>query len=49
MPSYFKSWLEGLKGDRTFIFRAAKLANKTCDFLLAFSQKPEPEAVGAVQ
>ena len=47
--SYLKSWLEGLKGDRTFIFRAAKLANKTCDFLLAFSHKPEPEVVGAVQ
>jgi antirestriction protein ArdC len=45
--SYLKSWLEGMKGDRTFIFRAAKLANKTCDYLLAFTKKPE--AVEAVQ
>jgi antirestriction protein ArdC len=43
--SYIKSWLEGMKGDRTFIFRAAKLANKTCDFLLAFVKNPEPELV----
>lgn len=47
--AYVKSWLDGMKGDRTFIFRAAKLANKTCDFLLAFARKPEPEAVGAMQ
>ena len=47
--SYLKSWLDGMKGDRTFIFRAAKLANKTCDFLLNFTRKPEPEAVGAAQ
>jgi antirestriction protein ArdC len=43
--AYIKSWLAGMKGDRTFIFRAAKLANKTCDYLLSFSAKPE--AVGA--
>ena len=47
--SYIQSWLEGMKDDRTFIFRAAKLANKTCDFLLAFTHKPEPVAVGAAQ
>ena len=47
--AYVKSWLEGMKGDRTFIFRAAKLANKTCDFLLAFAPKPVAEAVGAAQ
>ena len=45
--AYIKSWLAGMKGDRTFIFRAAKLANKTCDYLLSFSAKPE--AVGAAQ
>ena len=49
--SYLKSWLEGMKGDHSFIFKAAKLANRTCDFLLAFARKPEPEpeAVGAAQ
>jgi antirestriction protein ArdC len=47
--AYVKSWLEGMKGDRSFIFRASKLANATCDFLLAFAWKPEPEEVGAVQ
>ena len=47
--AYVKSWLERMKGDRTFIFRAAKLADRTCDYLLSFVPKPEPEAVGVAQ
>jgi antirestriction protein ArdC len=46
--SYLKSWLDGMKGDRTFVFRAAKLASRTTDFLLDFVKQPEPEAVGVV-
>lgn len=45
--SYLKSWLEALKNDRNFIFKAAKQASKTCDFLLSFVRKPEPVAAGA--
>jgi antirestriction protein ArdC len=47
--AYLKSWLEALKNDRNFIFKAAKQASKVTDFLLAFTKKPEPEAVGAAQ
>jgi antirestriction protein ArdC len=45
--SYLMSWLEALKNDRNYIFKAAKQASKVTDFLLAFARKPE--AVGAVQ
>jgi antirestriction protein ArdC len=38
--SYLKSWLEGMKGDANFIFRASKMASKTTDFLLSFVQEP---------
>ena len=44
--AYLRSWLEALKNDRNYIFKAAKQASKVTDFLLAFA-KPEPEAVGA--
>jgi antirestriction protein ArdC len=47
--AYVKSWLEALKNDRNFIFKAAKQASKVTDFLLAFVRKLEPEPVGAVQ
>ena len=46
---YLRSWLDGLKGDRNYIFKGAKQASKVTDFLLAFTKKPEPEAVGAAQ
>ena len=45
--AYLRSWLEALKNDRTFIFKAAKQAGKVTDFLLGFVKKPEPEAVAA--
>jgi antirestriction protein ArdC len=47
--AYLRSWLEALKNDRNFIFKAAKQASKVTDFLLGFVKKPEPETVGAVQ
>jgi antirestriction protein ArdC len=47
--AYLKNWLEALRNDRNYIFKAAKQASKVTDFLLAFVKQPEPEAVGAVQ
>jgi antirestriction protein ArdC len=47
--AYLRSWLEALKNDRNYIFKAAKQASKVTDFLLGLVKKPEPEAVGAVQ
>ena len=45
--AYLQNWLDALKGDRNFIFKAAKQASKVTDFLLGFVKKPEPEAAGA--
>jgi hypothetical protein len=42
--AYLRHWLDAMKGDRNFIFRAAKQAGKVTDFLLGFVRKPEPEA-----
>jgi antirestriction protein ArdC len=47
--AYVKNWLEALKNDRNYIFKAAKQASKVTDFLLNFVKKPEPEAVGAAK
>ena len=40
--SYIESWLEALKSDKRFIFRAASLAQKAVDYLRA--QQPETAA-----
>jgi antirestriction protein ArdC len=40
--SYLRHWLDAMRGDRNFIFRAAKQASQVTDFLLAFVRKPEP-------
>jgi antirestriction protein ArdC len=40
--SYLKSWLDQMRGDANFIFRASKLASATCDFLLSFVREPVP-------
>ena len=45
--AYLKSWLEALRNDRNFIFKAAKQASKVTDYLLGFVKKPQPEAAGA--
>jgi len=47
--AYLKNWLEALKNDRNYIFKAAKQASKVTDHLLGFVKKPEPEAVGAAK
>ncbi len=48
--SYLKSWLDAMKGDPSFIFKASTQASKVCDYLLARAGRAvEPEAVGAGQ
>jgi antirestriction protein ArdC len=47
--AYLRSWLEALKNDRNFIFKAARQASKVTDFLLGFVKQPEPVAAGAAQ
>lgn len=44
--SYVKSWLDQMKGDSGYIFRASRMASATTDFLLSFVREPEPVAVG---
>ena len=39
--AYLRSWLEALKDDRNYIFKAARQASKVTDFLLGFAKKPE--------
>jgi antirestriction protein ArdC len=46
--AYLQNWLDALKGDRNFIFKAAKQASKATDYLLGFVKKAEPVAVGAM-
>jgi antirestriction protein ArdC len=43
--SYLRSWLEQMKGDTNFIFRASKMASATTDFLMSFVREPEPVLV----
>lgn len=48
--SYLKSWLDSMKGDPSFIFKASSFASKVCDYLLARAGRVvEPEPVGAGQ
>ena len=42
--AYVRHWLDAMRGDRNYIFKAAKQASKATDFLLGFVRKPEPEA-----
>jgi len=44
--AYLKSWLEGMRGDASFIFRASTMAAKTTDFLLGFVRESNTEAEG---
>jgi antirestriction protein ArdC len=41
--AYLKSWLEAMKNDASYIFKASKQASKTCDFLLSFVKQPETQ------
>jgi len=47
--AYLRNWLESLKNDRNYIFRASRQASKVTDLLLGLVKKPEPEVVGALQ
>lgn len=44
--SYVKSWLDAMKGDASYVFKASRMASATTDFLLSFVREPEPVAVG---
>jgi antirestriction protein ArdC len=41
--AYVKSWLEAMKNDPSYIFKASKQASKVCDFLLSFVKQPETQ------
>lgn len=47
--AYLRSWLEAMKGDRNYIFRASRQASKVTDYLLAFVRQPEPVPAGSQQ
>jgi antirestriction protein ArdC len=40
--SYVKGWLQALRNDSRYIFRASTAANKAADYVLSFSRQPEP-------
>jgi antirestriction protein ArdC len=42
--AYVKSWLDAMKGDPSFIFRASSQASRAADFILAFNSSAQPEA-----
>lgn len=39
--SYVKSWLDAMRGDANYIFKASTQASKVADYLLAFTRQPE--------
>lgn len=41
--AYLQSWLDKMKGDSGFVFKAAAQASKAVEFILSFSRVPEPE------
>jgi antirestriction protein ArdC len=43
--SYVASWLQAMKGDASYIFKASKQASKACDYLLSFVREPKAEPV----
>jgi antirestriction protein ArdC len=43
--AYVKNWLQALRNDDRFIFKASTAASKAVDFILSFSRQPEPEEV----
>lgn len=40
--AYVKSWLQALRNDNRYVFRASTAASKAADYILAFSRQPEP-------
>ena len=45
--AYLKGWLERMKADPSFLFKASAQASKATDYLLSFVQKPVQEGVAA--
>jgi antirestriction protein ArdC len=43
--AYLQSWLKALKGDKKFIFQAAKLAQKASDYLLDIAEDSQAQKV----
>lgn len=43
--SYLKHWLEGMKGDPSFLFKASTQASKVTDHLLSFLKKEDEDRV----
>jgi antirestriction protein ArdC len=43
--AYLANWLQALRNDNKFIFRASTAANRAADYVLSFSHQPEPELV----
>jgi antirestriction protein ArdC len=41
--AYLKNWLQAMKDDANYIFKASRQASKVCDFLLSFVKQPETE------
>ena len=41
--AYLKSWLEALRNDNRYIFRASTAASRAADFILSFSRQPAPD------
>jgi len=39
--SYVKNWLDAMRGDANYIFKASTQASKVADYLLAFARQPE--------
>jgi antirestriction protein ArdC len=39
--AYLKSWLEGMKGDSSFIIQASSQASKVTDYLLSFVREEQ--------
>jgi len=45
--AYIQNWLQAMRNDHSFIFKASTQASKAVDFVLAFSRTPEPETAMA--
>lgn len=43
--AYLKHWLEGMRGDPSFLFKASTQASKVTDFLLSFIRKEDEATV----
>jgi antirestriction protein ArdC len=42
--AYLKNWLQAMKDDSNYIFKASRQASKVCDYLLSFVQQNETES-----